>query len=139
MAFTLNKVMLIGKLGRDAETRFGQSNNVSITSFSMATDNSYKGKDGNWVNETTWHRVVGFNLSDFMKNALKKGANIYVEGRITTREWTDKENIKRYSTEVIIDKLIPLNARESSQGSAQTYNEEMPSEAPAAPEDDLPF
>ncbi|NUN08568.1 MAG: single-stranded DNA-binding protein [Ignavibacteriaceae bacterium] len=141
MAFSLNKVQLIGRLGRDPETRFGQSNNVSITNFSLATDYSYKGKDGNWVNETTWHKVVSFNLSDGMKAYLKKGALTYVEGRITTREWTDKENIKRYTTEIITDRIIPLGARDASP-------EEQSYQAPAAegdmsagqtPDDDLPF
>ncbi len=138
MAFTLNKVQLIGKLGRDPETRFGQSNNVAITNFSIATDNSYKGKDGNWVNETTWHRIVAFNLSDYMKNYLRKGANVYVEGRISTREWTDKENIKRFTTEIIVDKMIPLGAKESSQDN-QTFASEPEGGNPSAPEDDLPF
>ena len=66
MAFSLNRIELIGNLGRDAETRF-TTNNLSVTSFSIATTYSYKGKDGNFVNETTWHNCVGFNLSDFYK------------------------------------------------------------------------
>jgi len=80
MAFSLNKIMLIGNLGRDVETRFTTANNVSISSFSIATTHSYKGKDGNWVNETTWHNVTVFNLSDFMKENLKKGRKVFVEG-----------------------------------------------------------
>lgn len=71
MAFSLNKVMLIGNLGRDAETRF-TTNNISVTNFTLATTNSYKGKDGNWQNETTWHNIVAFNLSDYFKENLKK-------------------------------------------------------------------
>ena len=62
MAFSLNKIMLIGNLGKDAETRF-TTNNLSVTNFTLATTNSYKGKDGNWVNETTWHNITSFNLS----------------------------------------------------------------------------
>ena len=72
MAFSLNKMMLIGNLGNDAENRF-TTNNLSVTTFSLATSRSYKGKDGNWVNETTWHNVVGYNLPDFYKEGLKKG------------------------------------------------------------------
>ena len=96
MAFSLNKIMLIGNLGRDAETRFTTSN-VSVTSFTMATTNSYKGKDGNWLNETTWHNIVSFNLSDYYKENLKKGKKFYIEGRITKRDYTDKEGIKLFT------------------------------------------
>ena len=106
MAFSLNKIMLIGNLGRDAETRF-TTNNVSVTSFTIATSNSYKGKDGNWVNETTWHNIVSFNLSDYFKENLKKGKKFYIEGRLTKREYTDKEGIKRYATDVVAEKIIP--------------------------------
>ncbi len=103
MALSLNKIMLIGNLGNDAETRFTTSN-LSITSFSLATTNSYKGKDGNWVNETTWHNIVSFNISDYFKDSLKKGKKFYVEGRLTKRDYTDKEGIKRYITEVVSER-----------------------------------
>ncbi len=66
MAFSLNKIMLIGNLGQDAEHRF-TTNNTEVSSFSIATTNSYKGRDGNWVNETTWHNVVLFGASDYLK------------------------------------------------------------------------
>ncbi len=119
MAFSLNKIMLIGNLGRDAETRF-TTNNVSVTSFTLATTNSYKGKDGNWVNETTWHNIVSFNLSDYFKENLKKGKKFYVEGRLTKRDYTDKDGIKRYSTDVVAEKIIPL---ESSGGESSTQTD----------------
>jgi single-strand DNA-binding protein len=138
MAFSLNKVMLIGNLGKDCETRF-TTNNVSITSFTMATTHSYKGKDGNWVNETTWHNVVSFSLSDYMKENLKKGKKFYVEGRISKRDYTDKEGIKRYFSEVISEKLIPLD---SSGDSGANGNEEISSSEPSIETDensDLPF
>ncbi|MDP2363974.1 MAG: single-stranded DNA-binding protein [Ignavibacteria bacterium] len=144
MAFSLNKIMLIGNLGRDVETRFTTAN-VSISSFSMATTNSYKGKDGNWVNETTWHNVTVFNLSDYMKEQLKKGKKVYVEGRLTKRDYTDKEGIKRYSTDVVSERIIPLEA--SGEGSSAGANSENnSSEAPVVNDmppvdnnDDLPF
>lgn len=141
MAFSLNKIMLIGNLGRDVETRF-TTGNVSISSFSMATTNSYKGKDGNWVNETTWHNITVFNLSDFMKEQLKKGRKVYVEGRLTKREYTDKEGIKRYSTDVISERIIPLEG----SGESGSYSEGTSSESSVVSEippidsnDDLPF
>jgi len=143
MAFSLNKIMLIGNLGRDVETRFTTAN-VSISSFSMATTNGYKGKDGNWVNETTWHNITVFNMSDFMKENLKKGRKVYVEGRLTKREYTDKEGIKRYSTDVVSEKIIPLESSGSGEGSNYSENttidsttvNEMP---PIESNDDLPF
>ncbi len=141
MAFSLNKIMLIGNLGQDAETRF-TTNNLAVTNFSVATQNSYKGKDGNWVNETTWHNVVAFSLSDYMKENLKKGKKVFVEGRLSKRDYTDKEGIKRYSTEVISEKIIPLDARGGEGFSGgETYSEPPASNnADSKPEDDdLPF
>jgi single-strand DNA-binding protein len=142
MAFSLNRIELIGNLGRDAETRF-TTNNLSVTSFSIATTYSYKGKDGNYVNETTWHNCVGFNISDFYKDNLKKGKKFYVEGRLTKRDYTDKEGNKRYSTDVVVDKLIPL---ESTGGSGSSnYNNSSVGDNASEPDvqvennDDLPF
>jgi single-strand DNA-binding protein len=135
MAFSLNKVMLIGNLGRDAETRF-TTNNLSVTNFTLATSNSYKGKDGNWVNETTWHNIVSFNLTDYMKENLKKGRKFYVEGRISKRDYTDKDGIKRYSSEVISERLIPLDSSGVSEESAE---ETQSSDVNIEDNDDLPF
>ncbi len=132
MAYSLNKIMLIGNLGNDAETRF-TTNNLGITSFSLATTHSYKGKDGNWVNETTWHNVVGFTLPDYLKEALKKGKKFYVEGRLSKRDYTDKEGIKRYVTEVISEKIINLEGRELQE--QQNLNNEPEEDD----KDSLPF
>ncbi len=138
MAFSLNRIMLIGNLGRDAETRF-TNNNVSVTNFSLATTHSYKGKDGDWVNETTWHNITGFNLSDFFKENLKKGKKFYVEGRLTKREYTDKEGVKRYSTDVYSEKLIPLESTGEPSGN-KAESADGVSEPPAVEgNDDLPF
>ncbi|HUX61663.1 MAG TPA: single-stranded DNA-binding protein [Ignavibacteriaceae bacterium] len=125
MAFSLNKIMLIGNLGKDAETRF-TNNNISVSNFSLATTYGYKGKDGNWVNETTWHNIVAFNLSDYFKDNLKKGKKFYIEGRLSKRDYTDKEGIKRYSTEVVAERLIPLEAggSGSSEGGGTVYSDE---------------
>jgi single-strand DNA-binding protein len=140
MAFSLNKIMLIGNLGRDAETRF-TTNNVSVSNYSLATTHSYRGKDGQWVNETTWHNIVSFNLSDYMKEALKKGKKIYVEGRLSKREFTDKEGNKRYSTEVISERIIPLEG--SGDGGSQEESASIDSssggEGAVDENDDLPF
>ncbi len=142
MAFSLNRIMLIGNLGQDAETRFTQEN-LSITTFSVATTFSYKGKDGNWVKETTWHRIVGFNLSDYYKDNLKKGKKVYVEGRIKKNDYTDKEGIKRFGVDVVLEKLIPLDA--AGDGAHQSYSAEETNSSVSEPNmnveenDDLPF
>lgn len=150
MAFSLNKVMLIGKLGADAETRF-TTNNVAITTFPLATSRSYKNQNNEWVNETTWHNIVCFNLSDFYKQALKKGKKFYVEGRISKREYSVKDE-KRYFTEIVAEQLIPLDAKEqiepnsenaSSKTDVSTEDEAIiPPDfdlASSSQDDDLPF
>lgn len=141
MAFSLNKIMLIGNLGKDAETRF-TTNNMSVTNFTVATTYGYKGKDGNWQNETTWHNVVSFNLSDYFKNQLRKGKKFYIEGRLTKRDYTDKDGIKRFMVEVVAEKLIPLEA--SGEGGAMreeasTGGEVAEPDINVQDNDDLPF
>lgn len=141
MAMSLNKVLLIGNLGKDADTRF-TTNNLSVTSFSLATTNSYKDKNGEWKNETTWHNCVAFSLSDWYKNALKKGAKFYVEGRIQKNDYTDKDGVKRYNTDVIVEKLIPLDSKSASTGDPTMDTSNLQMEEPetqAEGNEDLPF
>ena len=139
MAFSLNKVMLIGNLGRDAETRF-TTNNLSVTNFSIATTRSFKDKDGNWQNETTWHKITGFNLSDYYKDNLKKGKKFHIEGRISKRDYNDKDGNKRTSTDVIVERLIPLEAIRSESAGTAEATESYSSEPPQVENnDDLPF
>jgi len=139
MAFSLNKIMLIGNLGRDAETRF-TTNNLSVTNFSIATTRSFKDKDGNWQNETTWHNITGFNLSDYYKDNLKKGKKFYIEGRISKRDYNDKDGNKRTSTDVIVEKLIPLEGRSGESAGTAEATESYSSEPPQVENnDDLPF
>lgn len=139
MAFSLNKIMLIGNLGKDSETRF-TTGNVSVTNFTIATTYSYKDKNGNWKDETTWHNVVSFGLSDYMKENLKKGRKFYVEGRLTKRDYTDKDGNKKFFTEVISERLIPLEGV-----SATAADEDKTAAGEALPDitpednDDLPF
>jgi len=117
MAFSINKVILVGTIGRDPETRFTTSNS-SVTSFSVATDDNYKGKDGNWVKQTDWTNIIAWQLSDYLKDNLKKGGKVYVEGKLKIRSYDDKEGNKKYITEVIADssKIIPLDAKNNSSG-----------------------
>lgn len=141
MAFSLNKIMLIGNLGRDSETRLIPNNNTSVTSFTLATTYSYKNKNGEWSDETTWHNVVAFNLSDFMKETLKKGKKVYVEGRLVKRDYTDKDNVKRYVTEVRAERIIPLdssseNAKDESLDESASIEPDINS---TTEDEDLPF
>lgn len=142
MAFSLNKIMLIGNLGQDAEHRF-TTNNTEVSSFSIATTHSYKGRDGNWVNETTWHNVVVFGASDFLKGNLKKGRKFYVEGRLNKRDYENKDGQKVYVTEIMADKfaLIPLDSDGTGGGSqsTSTYSKPETIDNSAPEDDDLPF
>lgn len=103
--------MLIGNLGADAETRF-TTNNISVTTFPLATSRNIKDPNNGWVSETTWHRIVCFNLPDYYKEILKKGKKFYVEGRIQIRHYNEKDtNKKRYYTEIIAEQIIPLDTK----------------------------
>lgn len=141
-AFSMNKIQLIGNLGKDAETRF-TTNNVSVTSFGLATTSRIKGKDGNWINETTWHNIVAFSLSDYIKNILKKGKKFYVEGRISKRDYTDKDGVKRYSVDVIADLIIPFESGGESSGPREdlqtNQNPIIEPDIQVEDNDDLPF
>lgn len=139
MAFSLNKIMLIGHLGRDAEVRFS-TDNYSITSFSLATNYSYKNKNGEWTDETTWHNVIAINLSDYYKEVLKKGKKVYVEGRLVSRTYEDKEKVKRTVYEVKAERIIPLDP--SSENIKPEIDESKTVDdvdESTSQEDDLPF
>ena len=141
MAFSLNKAQLIGQLGRDAETSFTTSN-LAITKFSVATTHSRKTKDGNWENLTTWHNVTAFGLNDFLKDQLKKGAKVYVEGRIDHQQY-EKDGQTKYFTSIICDfnGIIPLDKRDGTQSSGGSFTESapMPDSKNDDSNDDLPF
>ncbi len=138
MAFSLNKIMLIGHLGKDCETRF-TTGNVSVTNFTLATTYSYKDKSGNWKDETTWHNVVSFGLSDYMKENLKRGKKFYVEGRLTKRDYTDKDGNKKYFTEVISERLLPLEGTGTASSEDEKSSNEATPDITPENNDDLPF
>jgi single-strand DNA-binding protein len=107
---SLNKVMLIGHLGRDAETRFTPGGTAKTT-FSVATNRRYKdSQTGDWKDETDWHNIVLWRQENFA-NYLTKGRQVYVEGRLHTRSWDDKDGQKRYMTEVVADQVFLLGGR----------------------------
>lgn len=141
MPFSLNKVQLIGTLGKDAENSFTTSN-LSISKFSIATSHSRKNKDGGWENETTWHNVTAFGLNDFLKDQLKKGAKFYVEGRIDHQRY-EKDGQTKYFTSILCDfnGIIPLDRRGevSSESSGGSFTQESPGKSESSENDDLPF
>jgi single-strand DNA-binding protein len=112
MARGVNKVILIGNLGRDPELRYTPSG-AAVANFTLATNESWTDKDGNTQEHTEWHRIVAWNrLAEICGEYLKKGSQIYVEGRVRTRSWEDKDGVKRYVTEVIAREIQMLGRRE---------------------------
>ncbi len=113
---TLNKVMLIGRLGRDPELRYTQSGKP-VANFSIATDESYTGRDGNRVDKAEWHNIVVWDRAgENAANMLRKGSLVYIEGRLQTRKWQDQQGNNRYSTEIICERWQFLEPK-GSQGS----------------------
>src|SRR5689334_1517382 len=107
---SVNKVILLGHLGKDAETKFTQGG-VAVTNFTLATSRRWKDQQsGEWKEETEWHRCVLWR-SENVSNYLLKGKQIYVEGRLQTRSYDDKDGQKRYTTEVVCDDVILLGGR----------------------------
>ena len=109
---SVNKVILVGNLGRDPEIRYLPSGDP-VANITIATSSKYKGKDGNMVEETEWHRVTFFGkLAEIVGQYLKKGRPVYVEGRIKTRKYTDKDGVEKYATDIVANEMQMLGARE---------------------------
>ena len=114
---SINKVILIGNLGKDPEVRY-TPNGAAICNITLATTRSWKNKDsGDKVEETEWHRVVFYDrLAEIAGEYLKKGRPVYVEGRLKTRKWQDKEGVEKYTTEIVADNMQLLGGREGMGG-----------------------
>ncbi|MFQ5446270.1 MAG: single-stranded DNA-binding protein [Saprospiraceae bacterium] len=149
----VNKVILIGRLGKDPEVRRLESG-VAVAKFSLATDESYKDKEGNQVQQTEWHNIVVWRTqAEVAEKYLKKGMLIYVEGKLTHREYTDKDNQKRYFTEVVANTFKMLERKDSggsgyfpgadddpaSKTKTKDTEAAVVEDAGNAPTDDLPF
>lgn len=116
---SVNKVILVGNLGRDPEVRYLPSGE-SVANITIATSSKYKGKTGEMVEETEWHRVTFFGkLAEIVGQYLKKGRSVYVEGRIKTRKYTDKDGIEKYATDIIANEMQMLGSREGMGEPAQ--------------------
>ncbi len=130
---SVNKVILIGNLGRDPEVRYSPDG-AAICNVSIATSSQWKDKNtGERREETEWHRVVFYNrLAEIVGQYLRKGRSVYVEGRIKTRKWQDKETgADRYSTEIIADQMQMLGGRDSGEFGADAGFSQAPARTPA--------
>ena len=144
MAYGLNKVQLIGRLGADPELRYTDSN-VAVCRLRIATNESYKDQNGQLVDRTEWHTVVAWRrVAEILGEHLKKGAQVYIEGKLQTREYEDKEKNKRWSTEIVVNDFMFLDSKGDrgtgggSGGSAPAPD--LPDSGNAgADEGDLPF
>jgi len=147
---SVNKAILVGRLGRDPETRY-TGGGQAVANFSVATDHSYKDRNGERQKKTEWHKIVAWGkLAEIVQQYLKKGSLVYIEGRIETREWQDKEGQKRYSTEIIASEMKMLGSKGDGGGGAygtprSTEQEPMGGEesgahsGPEISDEDIPF
>jgi len=149
----INKVILVGHLGRDPEMRYTQSG-VAVCSFSLATSESYKDRTtGERVTSTEWHNIILWRgLAETAEKFLRKGSQVYIDGKLRTRKWEDKQGMTRYTTEIVGDTMQMLDKKDNSSApspapaqpaaTAQTTQSAQPATPaqPDAPEsDDLPF
>ena len=139
---SVNKVILIGNLGADPELRYTPSGSA-VATFNIATTDKWKGKDGTPQERTDWHRIVLWERQgEIAKEYLRKGSAVYIEGRLQTRNWEDKEGVKRYVTEVIGQRMQLLGSRTGAAGAEAGATEPPPpppSSDIAGEDDDLPF
>ena len=137
---SVNKVTLIGNLGKDPELRY-TSSGVAVATFSMATSESWKDPEGNTQERTQWHNIVAWRkLAEIVGEYLKKGGKIYLEGRLQYRNYDDKNGVKRYVTEIVMDQLVMLDSRGGGVASAQQdTGSAPPPEESGGKVDDLPF
>jgi single-strand DNA-binding protein len=145
---SVNKVILVGNLGRDPEVRYMPSGDPMVN-INLATTDNWRDKSGEKQEKTEWHRIVMFGkVAEIAGEYLKKGSQAYFEGRLQTRKWTDKEGQDRYTTEIVADRMQMLGSRSGGTARAMPADDGPPSEKPAsgAPaggiddlEDDIPF
>jgi single-strand DNA-binding protein len=142
----VNKVILIGNLGKDPEVRHLEGG-TTVANFPLATTETYKDKTGNRQEQTEWHNIVLWrSLADVAEKYLKKGMQIYVEGKLRTRSWEDKEGHKRYTTEVVAETFTMLGSRKKEEENTNNTNQQQQnttttgSNSPiGSGSDDLPF
>ena len=145
----VNKVILVGNVGKDPEVRH-LDNNMVVARFSLATHERWTNKDGSRADHTEWHNIVLWrNLAEIAEKYVHKGTLLYIEGRLRTRSYDDKEGVKRFTIEIVADTMNLLGSKDDSKELLSTAqqpvsvdtNVQVPSEPPidSAPPDDLPF
>ena len=150
MSKGVNKVIILGNVGQDPETKFTASG-TAIANLSVATSESWKDKQtGQQVDKTEWHRVVAFNrLAEIIGEYVKKGSKVYIEGKLTTRKWQDQGGADRYTTEIVASEMQMLDSRGDNSGAQPPARQPQPKE-PRQPtpeqsgnmdnfDDDIPF
>ena len=158
MAKSVNKVILVGNLGKDPEVKY-TSTGTPVAKFSLATNEGYKDKNGQWQDRTEWHNIVAWQrLAEIVGEYVKKGSKVYIEGRLQTSSWDDKETgQKKYKTEIIANDLVLLSGRGEgdSEGASRGYSRgasasaanfdqshahhEEPAHATQIQDEDIPF
>jgi len=135
---SVNKVIIIGRLGRDPEIKY-TATGQAVANLSVATDESYKDREGNKVEKSEWHRIVVWGKqAEFCGNYLAKGRLVYVEGKLETRKWTDKDGAEKYTTEIKADRVQGLDKRPDGQQPVQ-QQETGPVREEMNTLDDAPF
>jgi single-strand DNA-binding protein len=141
----INKAILVGNLGRDPEVRYTNSG-MAVANFTLATNEKWKDKNtGDMQERTEWHRIVAWGrLGEICGEYLSKGRQVYIEGRIQTRDWEDRDGNKRYTTEIVASEMKMLGSREGDSGYRPSALPEIPEyDGPPLPEDqkddDIPF
>ena len=140
----VNKVILIGNLGKDPEVRY-LDNGTAVANFPIATTETYKNKQGEKVSQTEWHNIVLWRgLAEVAEQWLKKGSSVYIEGKIRNRKWEDKEGNTRYNIEILADNMTMLGGKPNSEVLAGSKSSATSLEAGSAAnserkDDDLPF
>ena len=139
MSRGLNKVMVIGHLGRDPEMRYTPSGRP-VTTFTVAVSRSWNTADGERRTETEWFNIVAWgNLAEICKQYLHKGQQVYIEGRLQTRRWEDKEGQKHTNVEVVANEMMMLGDRRDSSNHSQESEQDDENSKPVADEDEFPF
>jgi single-strand DNA-binding protein len=155
MAKSVNKVILLGNVGKDPDIR-STPGGTMVANFTLATSDRFQDQQGNWQDRTEWHNLVAFKrTAEIVRDYVKKGSKLYIEGKIQTRTWDDKEGVKHYKTEILVNDLSLLSGREegsggysrssSSSSSASSFDQRPPAGAEDVAhsteisDDDIPF
>src|SRR6056297_2302990 len=137
---SVNKVILVGNVGKDPETRYLEGGTV-VSRFPMATSEVYKNRAGEKITNTEWHNIVVWRgLAEIVEKYVKKGSQLYLEGKIRTRSYDDKDGVKKYITEIVADNMQMLGTKQSNTNDSRSEEKQPETDIETAPQegDDLP-